>query len=39
MAADTGGEYFHDNNDFLAGFRKTSALPDIYYLLPSPRRI
>jgi hypothetical protein len=33
VALDTGGEYFHNNNDFDAGFRKVSALPELYYVL------
>jgi VWFA-related protein len=33
IAADTGGVYFHNNNDLDEGFRQTAASPEIYYLL------
>jgi VWFA-related protein len=33
IAADTGGNYFHNNNDLDEGFRRTSSTPEVYYLL------
>ncbi|MBZ5516572.1 MAG: VWA domain-containing protein [Acidobacteriia bacterium] len=33
LADDTGGEFFHNNNDFNEGFRKVGSLPEVYYLL------
>jgi VWFA-related protein len=33
LAYATGGEFFHNNNDFDAGFRKVGSLPEVYYLL------
>jgi len=33
MAADTGGTYFHNNNDLDEGFRRTATSPEVYYLL------
>jgi VWFA-related protein len=33
LAYDTGGEYFGNNNDLDQGFRKTAALPEVYYVL------
>lgn len=33
LAADTGGVYFHNNNDLEEGFRRSGALPEIYYVL------
>jgi VWFA-related protein len=40
MAQTTGGEYFHNNNDLDAGFRKVAAPPDIYYMLAfSPQNL
>jgi len=33
VAADTGGIYFHNNNDLDAGFRETASGPELYYLL------
>jgi VWFA-related protein len=33
FAADTGGVFFHNNNDYDAGFRKVVAAPGVYYLL------
>ena len=33
IAADTGGTYFHNNNDLDEGFRRTSSTPEVYYLL------
>jgi VWFA-related protein len=38
IAHDTGGVFFHNNNDYDAGFRKAGALPEFAYLLGfSPR--
>jgi hypothetical protein len=40
LALDTGGVFFNNNNDLEAGFRKTSGLPDAYYLLAfSPQNL
>jgi VWFA-related protein len=40
LALDTGGVFFNNNNDLEAGFRKTSGLPDSYYLLAfSPQNL
>ena len=40
LALDTGGIFFNNNNDLEAGFRKTSGLPDAYYLLAfSPQNL
>jgi VWFA-related protein len=33
IAADTGGTYFHNNNDLAEGFRRISTTPEVYYLL------
>jgi len=33
IAADTGGTYFHNNNDLDEGFRRTATSPELYYLL------
>ncbi|MGB9456138.1 MAG: VWA domain-containing protein [Bryobacteraceae bacterium] len=33
IAADTGGTYFHNNNDLDEGFRRISTTPEVYYLL------
>jgi hypothetical protein len=33
VAADTGGTYFHNNNDLDEGLRRTSSTPEVYYLL------
>lgn len=33
LAVDTGGVYFHNNNDFVQGFQETGNLPEVYYLL------
>ena len=33
IAADTGGVYFHNNNDLDEGFRRTATSPELYYLL------
>lgn len=38
LAHDTGGVFFHNSNDYDAGFRKAGALPEFAYLLGfSPR--
>ncbi|HXA56470.1 MAG TPA: VWA domain-containing protein [Candidatus Acidoferrum sp.] len=40
LADSTGGLSFKDNNDLNAGFRKTAAAPEMYYLLAySPRNL
>ncbi len=40
LALDTGGVFFNNNNDLEAGFRKTSGLPEAYYLLAfSPQNL
>jgi len=40
LAHDTGGQFFHNNNDFDLGFRKVGALPEIYYVLAfSPQNL
>jgi hypothetical protein len=40
IAYDTGGEYFHNSNDFDEGFRKVGALPEVYYVLAfSPQNL
>jgi len=40
LATDTGGIFFHNNNDFDEGFRKTGALPEVYYVLAfSPQNL
>lgn len=33
LADSTGGVFFHNSNDYDAAFRKTGALPDVYYVL------
>jgi VWFA-related protein len=33
LAHDTGGEFFHNNNDLDAGFQKVGSLPEVYYVL------
>lgn len=33
LADETGGTYFHDNNDYAAGFRRVGSFPDAYYTL------
>jgi len=33
LADGTGGTFFHNNNDLLEGFRRTSALPEVTYVL------
>jgi len=40
FAADTGGQFFHNNNDLDAGFRRVGTLSDVYYVLAfSPRNL
>jgi VWFA-related protein len=40
LAQSTGGVYFGDNNDLVAGLRKVSELPETYYSLAfSPERL
>jgi VWFA-related protein len=33
IAFDTGGVFFHNNNDLVDGFRKVGALPEVFYVL------
>jgi hypothetical protein len=33
LSADTGGVFFHNNNDFDEGFREAAAVPEAYYVL------
>ena len=33
LAAETGGSYFHNNNDFNEGFRRAGGLPQAYYVI------
>lgn len=33
MASDTGGVFFENNNDFVAGLRETATFPEAYYVL------
>ena len=33
LATDTGGVFFHNNNDLQEGFHKVGALPEVYYVL------
>jgi VWFA-related protein len=33
LAADTGGQFFHNNNDLDRGFRQVGTLADVYYVL------
>jgi VWFA-related protein len=33
LADGTGGTFFHNNNDLLEGFRRTSAMPEVTYVL------
>jgi len=33
LAADTGGVFFHNSNDYDGGFRKVAAAPGVYYVL------
>jgi VWFA-related protein len=40
FAADTGGQFFHNNNDLDQGFRQVGTLSDVYYVLAfSPRNL
>jgi hypothetical protein len=40
FAADTGGQFFHNNNDLDMGFRQVGTLSDVYYVLAfSPRNL
>jgi len=40
LAAETGGIFFHNSNDYEGGFRRTAALPDPYYVLAfSPQNL
>jgi VWFA-related protein len=40
LAAGTGGNYFHNNNDLQEGFRRVSELPESYYTLAfSPEKL
>jgi len=40
LAADTGGQFFHNNNDLDHGFREIGTLAEVYYLLAfSPRNL
>ncbi len=40
LAEDTGGEFFHNNNDLELGFRKLAAPPEVYYVLAfSPQNL
>jgi VWFA-related protein len=33
LAGETGGVYFHNNNDYAEGLRRTGAFPEAYYVL------
>jgi VWFA-related protein len=33
LSADTGGVFFHNNNDLDEGFREAAAVPEVYYVL------
>jgi VWFA-related protein len=33
IAGETGGTWFHNNNDFVEGFRRAGGLPEAYYVL------
>jgi VWFA-related protein len=33
LAEDTGGQFFHNDNDLNVGFRKATALSEVYYVL------
>ena len=33
LASETGGVYFHDNNDLTDGFRRAGGFPEAYYVL------
>jgi VWFA-related protein len=40
LAEATGGEFFHGSNDLDAGFRRTTAAPEVYYVLAfSPQNL
>jgi VWFA-related protein len=40
IAQGTGGQFFHDNNDLLEGFRKTLSPPEVSYILTfSPEKL
>jgi VWFA-related protein len=40
LAEATGGEFFHSSNDLDAGFRRTAAAPEVYYVLAfSPQNL
>lgn len=40
VAQETGGVFFHNNNDYDAGFRRAGALPEVSYLLAfSPQNL
>lgn len=40
LAGDTGGVYFHNNNDLDKGFQRVGALPEVYYTLAfSPEKL
>jgi VWFA-related protein len=40
LAADTGGIFFHNSNDYDGGFRKLAAAPEVYYMLAfSPQNL
>jgi VWFA-related protein len=40
LAADTGGQFFHNSNDLDKGFRQVGTLSDVYYVLAfSPRNL
>lgn len=40
LADDTGGVFFHNNNDLDEGFRKVASLPEAYYVLAfSPQNL
>jgi VWFA-related protein len=40
LAADTGGQFFHNSNDLDTGFRQVGTLSEVYYVLAfSPRNL
>jgi VWFA-related protein len=40
LAADTGGQFFHNSNDLDKGFRQVGTLSDVYYVLAfTPRNL
>jgi VWFA-related protein len=40
LAGDTGGVYFHNDNDLEKGFQRVGALPEVYYTLAfSPQKM